>query len=192
MEGLCEGGNEPPGSLKAKSAMGACVNAQKYENSDYVAAVNEMKAILSERLAKPLLAFDFIFNFTKWSNLQKKSLEIIHGFAKKVIRERKQQRLKNIQEHFPEDDEYFGQKKRIAFLDMLLDASEDGNKLTDEEIQEEVDTFMFGGHDTIAAAISTSLYLLGLNPEIQMPTSQSGVVDSGVSINRGSGSGTQK
>ncbi|XP_069681253.1 cytochrome P450 4C1-like [Periplaneta americana] len=168
-----------------ESAMGACVNAQKYENSDYVTAVNEMKAILSERLAKPLLAFDFIFNFTKWSKLQKKSLEIIDGFTKKlasfaktllnlnflfffrVIRERKQQRLKNIREHFPEDDEYFGQKKRIAFLDMLLDASEDGNKLTDEEIQEEVDTFMFGGHDTIAAAISTSLYLLGLHPEIQ-------------------------
>ncbi|XP_069680204.1 cytochrome P450 4C1-like isoform X2 [Periplaneta americana] len=150
-----------------ESAMGACVNAQKYENSDYVTAVNKMKAILSERLAKPFLALDFIFNFTKWSKLQKKSLDIIHGFTKKVIRERKQQRLKNIQEHFPEDDVYFGQKKRIAFLDMLLDVSEDGNKMTDEEIQEEVDTFMFGGHDTITATISTSLYLLGLHPEIQ-------------------------
>lgn len=70
----------------------------------------------------------------------------------------------------PEQDDVIvmaGRKKRLAFLDLLIDASADGTVLSNDDIREEVDTFMFEGHDTTSAAISWSLFLLGSHPDIQ-------------------------
>lgn len=100
-----------------------------------------------------------------------KHLAVVHGFAENVIRARREK-----------GEEQNG--KRLAFLDLLLKAQDqDGQSLSDQDIREEVDTFMFEvnyppiaakainllfqGHDTTAAAIVWTLYLLGSNPEIQ-------------------------
>nr|CAH7769827.1 unnamed protein product [Callosobruchus chinensis] len=50
----------------------------------------------------------------------------------------------------------------------MIEASQQkGNALSDEEIKEEVDTIMFEGHDTTAAASSFALCLLGIHQDIQ-------------------------
>ncbi|KAJ4451981.1 Cytochrome P450 4C1 [Periplaneta americana] len=134
-----------------------------------------MSELVRDRMERPWLHPDFLHQLSSNGRKQKKCLKILHGFTNKVIQERKlkvkSQQGQQSQER--EEDEvlvsnYFpGKKKRMAFLDLLLEVSEGGTKLTDEEIREEVDTFMFEGHDTTAAGICFTLYLLGLHPEIQ-------------------------
>ncbi|GFW21917.1 cytochrome P450 4c3 [Trichonephila clavipes] len=58
-------------------------------------------------------------------------------------------------------------KKRQALMDLLLDQHINGQQLTEEDITEEIDTFMFEGHDTTATAMNFSLYCIGLYPEVQ-------------------------
>ncbi|KYN37083.1 Cytochrome P450 4g15 [Trachymyrmex septentrionalis] len=65
------------------------------------------------------------------------------------------------------EDNDVGEKKRQAFLDLLMEAGQNGTVLTDEEVKEQVDTIMFEGHDTTAAASSFFLSMMGCHPDIQ-------------------------
>jgi len=56
--------------------------------------------------------------------------------------------------------------RRLVFLDSLLTQMHT-EKLTLDDIQEEVDTFMFEGHDTTAAAVTFFCYLMGCYPDVQ-------------------------
>lgn len=65
------------------------------------------------------------------------------------------------------DDNDVGEKKRLAFLDLLLESAENGALISDKEIKEQVDTIMFEGHDTTAAGSSFFLSVMGIHQDIQ-------------------------
>jgi len=64
-------------------------------------------------------------------------------------------------------DDDIGEKKRMSFLDQLIETSQNGIIINDEEIKEQVDTIMFEGHDTTAAGSSFFLCQMAAHPEIQ-------------------------
>lgn len=49
----------------------------------------------------------------------------------------------------------------------FIDKDTDGNHLSDKEISDEVNTFMFAGHDTTTSSMSWVCYCLAMNPEYQ-------------------------
>lgn len=70
------------------------------------------------------------------------------------------------------DDNDVGEKKRMAFLDLLLESSQNGVLISEEEVREQVDTIMFEGHDTTAAGSSFFLSMMGIHQEIQQKVYQ--------------------
>ena len=113
--------------------------------------------LIQLRQKTPVLWWDYLFNKLKMGKEHKDVLHTLHSFTKNVIQERMKSK---------------GQKtnlsSRMAFLDVLMHAkTEDGQELSLADIQEEVDTFMFEGHDTTAAAMTWATYLIGRHPEIQ-------------------------
>uniref|UniRef100_A0A182VX83 Uncharacterized protein n=1 Tax=Anopheles minimus TaxID=112268 RepID=A0A182VX83_9DIPT len=156
-----------------ESAMGTKVNAQMNSESEYVKAVKEITNLIQVRMYDFVIRYEFFFRFSANRRRQRKALAILHGYTDSVIRARRQELNETLAtgkatEHATDESEDpVGMKKRMAFLDMLLQATIDGRPLTDLEIREEVDTFMFEGHDTTTSAISFILLSLAKNPDIQ-------------------------
>ena len=70
-------------------------------------------------------------------------MKILHGFSEKVIVDRRKKLIEENSNNEINNSSDFGEKKKMALLDVLLQSNVDGKALTNLEIRQEVDTFMF-------------------------------------------------
>ncbi len=123
----------------SESAMGIQLDCQTQQENEYVDAVYEISELIMHRVMRPYLALDIIYRNTTSGKKFKKCVDILHKTTTEVIANRKAVREENKRKGITA-------KKRPAFLDLLLDANEQQNLLSDQDIREEVDTFMFEGN----------------------------------------------
>lgn len=131
--------------------------------SEYVSAIVELSDLIIERRFKILHHWNWIYWKTEQGKRFKKALSIVHGYTRELVQKRRallnQQKKGNFS---------VAANRRKDFVDLILSAEdEDGQGLSDEEIQAEASTFMFAGHDTTASAICWTLYNLANHSHYQ-------------------------
>ncbi|XP_068081533.1 cytochrome P450 4C1 isoform X2 [Anabrus simplex] len=123
-----------------ETAMGTSIHAQDGQEVEYVKAVHRISELFQKRQLNPFLYKNIIFNLTGIGREQARVVKILHAFTRKVLEQRRQEYISNRET----TDNNLQRKKRIlSFLDLLIEISETKQVLSDEDIQEEVDTFMF-------------------------------------------------
>ncbi|XP_017478664.1 PREDICTED: cytochrome P450 4V2-like [Rhagoletis zephyria] len=176
-----------------ETAMGVKLNLQANSNHEYVESLYNISRIFLIRLMRPWLWPTITFNLSEHGRIFNRSVQNTKDFTMKVIKERRDEWVQCLEEDVNgqpgnmsgnvdnldaiKSSTFFAKKKgagtgsssstRLAFLDLLLQHHLVTKKLSLEDLREEVDTFMFAGHDTTSHAISWTLYMLGLYPEVQ-------------------------
>ncbi|XP_063927052.1 cytochrome P450 4d2-like isoform X2 [Zophobas morio] len=146
-------------SLDVICAMGVKISSQEGKNSEYVNSLIHYFDIFIVRFFSAWRRFDFLFKFAPEYPIQEKYLETLQRFSTSVIKKRRLEKSQEVVETTSD----LGIKRRVALLDLLLESDD----LTNDDIKEEINTFMFEGHDTTASGVTFALLALAENPEVQ-------------------------
>ncbi|KAI6204589.1 hypothetical protein M3Y94_00693000 [Aphelenchoides besseyi] len=116
-----------------ETSMGVKVNAQIEHDHPYVHAVKRMNELSFTYARMPWLWIKPIWYLLGYGKEYDENLKLVTDFTRQVIANRRKT-FKPI--------DFQDNKRQYAFLDLLLDVQTTGG-LTDEDIREETDTFMF-------------------------------------------------
>ncbi|KAJ8976175.1 hypothetical protein NQ317_002064 [Molorchus minor] len=146
----------------------------------YRESVYKIGKLLITKIAKPWYRIPFVYYFTQMRKEELQTTDFLHDLAYQLIRSRENILLKE-HDDINKKTSYSG-RKIVRMLDILLMAKMEGSDIDLEGIREEVDTFLFEGHDTTSMAITFLLLMMANHPNIQETVSQeiSDVLGTGV------------
>lgn len=153
-----------------ETALGATVNAQSGQKSDYFDAVRDIIHIIDCRLKNLFYRSSSIYNLTSLAAKEKQILKVLHGFTEGIIRQRFEHLNSDLanQNCINTENAEVNERKSLSCLDTLLLArTPDGKPLQVKDIREEVDTIIFGGFDLTAATLKFFMYNMTLHMEYQ-------------------------
>ncbi|GAB0090357.1 hypothetical protein DMENIID0001_050840 [Sergentomyia squamirostris] len=138
-----------------ETTLGYNIDVQNGKNLDYFKAVEAVTEIVGSRVFKFWYYPDVIYERTKAYAVEKMYFDIAYKLSSRLIAEKKQEYNA---ETFHGNSEILIQK----LLKFLL-----AGELTEQEVQDEVDTMIATGHDTSALTLSNTLLMLAIHQDIQ-------------------------
>ncbi|GMT11306.1 hypothetical protein PFISCL1PPCAC_2603, partial [Pristionchus fissidentatus] len=148
-----------------ETAMGTNINSQIGGNSEYVDAVVRVSDLIFSYMRFPWLWLKPVWYGSGMGFEFDRLVKLTNDFTRNVINERRQNLIDEgaMNEEMTEEEM---KNKKLVFLDLMLMKQKSAG-LSDEDIREEVDTFMFEGHDTTASGMAFCVWYLGQHPEYQ-------------------------
>ncbi|XP_055947672.1 cytochrome P450 4V2-like isoform X2 [Argiope bruennichi] len=138
----------------------------------YLSKIHELTSSVFERIHRSLHWIDFIYYRSSAGKAFSKALEVTRDLTNKIIFQKIKERKENKQNAIPVNEDSLhkhtqSQLQKSAFMDLLVEEHLKNNSLSENDIRQEVDSFVFAGHDTTSVTMSWCLWMIGLHPWIQ-------------------------
>lgn len=140
-----------------ETAMGIQLDEEGVEKAGFLQVNDEIATAIITRMMNIHHWPELIYKFTQDGRRFYEKVELIKKYTRDILSTRKK----------TYKVEGADVERKKSFMDILLRMHMEEGVFTEDEIREEVNTFMIGGFDTTAMAASFALHLLGNHPEAQ-------------------------
>ncbi|XP_034254353.1 cytochrome P450 4V2-like [Thrips palmi] len=127
----------------------------------FVDAKNDSCALVARRVCRPWLLLDLVYALTAEEREARRIEALTDRFVDEVIRRKRAERR----------DEGHADRQR-SFLQHVLADSAAASLLSDEELREEAKAMVIAGEGTVANALSFTLLMLAMHPDVQQAVQQ--------------------
>ncbi|GBM41327.1 Cytochrome P450 4c3 [Araneus ventricosus] len=139
--------------------LGVKIGDSENDGSQFVESFRRINELFTIRMFKFWYWPNFLFKLSNDGKEMKHHVQVVHDFTRKMIQQEMKRHLRGQREQ--------DRGKRKALLDILLDRHMESGGLSEEDIWEEVNTFLLAGHETVSTTIIWVLYLIGLYNDVQ-------------------------
>nr|WCC58125.1 cytochrome P450 [Pharsalia antennata] len=110
------------------------------------------EVMLTRRITKPWLLLETIFKYTPFAKNEEEQKLSLHRYTKNILENRKNEMKKTSSE---------------SLLDMFIEISKNNYDFTEEDIINEIVTFMLAGQDSVGGAVAFTLYYIAKHENVQ-------------------------
>ncbi|CAL1279534.1 unnamed protein product [Larinioides sclopetarius] len=138
----------------------------------YLSKIHELTSSIFERVHRVLHWNDLIFYLSSAGRAFSENVQIAQDLTNKIIAQKIKEK-QGYQKNDVTEDENSHEKriptqlKKSALVDLLVEEHLKRNSLSKSDVRQEVDAFVFAGHDTTSVAMSWCLWMIGLHPWVQ-------------------------